>query len=42
MQPKTKVYYDEKSLNIIKRTIKNISKPLKERKNNPRYATGIA
>lgn len=38
MQPKSKVCFDTKSLNILKRTIKNVSIPLKERKNNPRYA----
>lgn len=41
MQPKTKVSYDSKELNTLKRTIKDISIPLKERKNNPRYATEL-
>lgn len=41
MQPKTKVCYDTKELNTLKRTIKDISIPLRERKNNPRYATKL-
>ncbi|GFZ32081.1 radical SAM protein [Clostridium zeae] len=41
MQPKTKVHYDEKSLEVLKRTIKNISDPLRNRKNNPCYATEL-
>ncbi len=41
MQPKSKVCYDAKSLNVLKRTIKNISNPLRQRRNNPRYATEL-
>lgn len=41
MQPKTKVRYDTKELKILKRTIKDISIPLKERKSNPRYAAEL-
>ncbi|AAK76881.1 MoaA/NifB/PqqE/SkfB family radical SAM enzyme [Clostridium acetobutylicum] len=41
MQPKTRVSYEAKDLNTLKRTIRNISVPLKERKNNPRYATKL-
>ncbi|MBU3178015.1 radical SAM protein [Clostridium estertheticum] len=41
MQPKTRVSYDAKDLNILKRTIKDISIPLNERKDNPRYATEL-
>ncbi len=41
MQPKTKVYHDQKSLEILKKTIKNVSIPLRERRKNPRYATEL-
>jgi MoaA/NifB/PqqE/SkfB family radical SAM enzyme len=41
MQPKTKVHYDEKSLETLRRTLKNISDPLRNRKDNPCYATEL-
>ncbi len=41
MQPKTRVHYDEREFNIIKRTLKDISNPIKGRQNNPRYATDL-
>ncbi len=41
MQPRTKVTHNEKSLEILKTTIKNVSIPLRERRKNPRYATEL-
>ncbi len=41
MQPKSKVEYDKKSLKALKKTIKTISIPRREREKNPSYCTDL-
>ncbi|MEI7024449.1 radical SAM/SPASM domain-containing protein [Paenibacillus sp. y28] len=41
MQPRTNIKMDEKSFDILKRTIRNIAVPMREKQNNPRYKTEL-
>ncbi|MEK3723349.1 radical SAM/SPASM domain-containing protein [Paenibacillus sp. FSL H8-0034] len=39
MQPKTRTKMDQKSFEILKRTIRNIAVPIREKAHNPKYKT---
>jgi radical SAM protein with 4Fe4S-binding SPASM domain len=41
MQPRTKIQMDAKSFDILKRTIRNVAVPMREKASNPKYKTEL-